>query len=198
MDNKNFWNDVAKWGVLIGIIMGSSRILEYGMMLSGDMTTYALLTFEYVIVGLVYGVLLYYVTRSRAVEVYESMGFSFGRTLNYAMLISIFAAVVVAAMSYVYINSVMGGFNAYMDQLVVSITAVMDDAQMDNSTVEMYLKALEDLQSAERTEPSIFSTLMSSISSYVIAGAGVGTIVALVIKRYIKKNLSNDEQQNNG
>ncbi len=196
MNNKDFWNDVAKWGVLIGVIMGSSRVLEYGMMLSGDVKIYAMLTFEYAIVAVVYGVLLYHATRNRVVETYDTLGYSFGRTLNYAMLVSIFASVVVAAMSYVYINSAMGGFNAYMDRLIVSITAVMGEAQMDNSTVEMYLDALEGVQSGDRVEPTIFSTLMSSISSYIMAGAGVGVIVALLVKRYIKKNLSDNEGLN--
>ncbi len=189
MDNKNFWNDVAKWGVLIGIVMGSSRVLEYSMMLSADVSIYALLTFEYAIVAAVYAVLLYYATRRRAVEVYDAVGFSFGRTLNYSMLISIFAAVVVAAMSYVYINSAMGGYNAYMDRLIVSITAVMNESQMDNSTVEFYLGALNDVQGAERMEPTIFTTLMSSISTYIMAGAGVGVVVAFLVKRYIQKSI---------
>ncbi len=197
MNNKDFWNDVAKWGVLIGVIMGSSRVLEYGMMLSADMTTYALLTLEYVVVAVLYGVLLYRATLTRVVTTYDKLGFSFGRTLNYAMLISIFASVIVAAMSYVYINSFVGSYTIYLDRLIGSITSVMNEAQMDRSIVEMYLNALDDVQSAEQAEPTIFTTFMSSISTYIMAGAGVGAIVSLLVKRYVKKNLSNKEEQSN-
>lgn len=197
MNNKDFWNDVAKWGALIGVIMGSSRVLEYGMMLSADITTYALLTLEYVVVAVLYGVLLYRATLTRVVTTYDKLGFSFGRALNYAMLISIFASVIVAAMSYVYINSFVGSYAIYLDRLIESITSVMNEAQMDRSMVEMYLNALDDVQSAEQVEPTIFTTFMSSISTYIMAGVGVGAIVSLLVKRYVKKNLSNKEEQSN-
>ncbi|MFI3282721.1 MAG: DUF4199 domain-containing protein [Rikenellaceae bacterium] len=188
-----FWNDAAKWGLLIGIIMGASRILEYGMMLTGSVSNYALLTFEYVIVAVVYGVLLYQAVRCRAVEIYEKEGFLFGRSVNYALIVSIFASVVVAAISYVYINSVVGGYDIYLERLVASVTKVMDEVEVDASIKSMYAESFNTLQSTQREVPSIFDTLISAMSMYIIAGTAVGVVVSLFVKRYIKKNFDNEQ-----
>lgn len=193
MNNSNFWNDAAKWGLRIGVIMGASRIVEYGLMLSGEAQNFALLTIEWVVVAVVFGVLLYQAVRVRAIQIYDTIGFSFGHSLNYALIISMFASVVVAAMTYIYINSVVGGYEIYLDSFMASVIKVLDEAQADGTMMDFYKNAFAQLQSEDVVEPSIFNTLLSTLSTYILAGTAVGVIVSMIVKRKIKKIFS-DEQ----
>ncbi len=193
MNNKNFWNNVAKRELTIGIIMGASRILEYGLMLSGDMKLFALLSLEWIVVAVLFSVMLYRVVKCRAEEIYESAGISFSHMLNYAMIISVFASVIVAAMSYVYINSVAGGYENYISNMVASAVKVMDEAQIENSIMTMYRESFAALQSGDMQTPTIVDTFLSAMSTYILAGVAVGAVASLVIKRKLQKNHSNEQ-----
>ncbi len=191
MRRKDFWNNVAKHGLLIGVIMGSSRIVEYGLMLSANVSMYALLTVEWMLVALLFGVLMYRAVWCRTQAIYDEVGFSFSRSLNYAMMVAVFASFIVSAMSFVYINSYIGGYDIYLIRLISSLTSVIEQAQIENTVTEIYGESLKVIESGEASIPSLFDTILSTLSIYILAGASVGVIIAFIIKRSIKTREQN-------
>ncbi len=189
---KNFWNEAAKWGLFIGVVMGVSKMLEYSLMLSGSVTKFSLLTVEWVVVAVAFVVMLYRAVRSRAVEVYDVLGFSFGRCVNYALIISMFASVIVSVLSHIYVNSVVGGYDVYIKELVTSVTTVMNEAQVDSAVMNTYAQTFEDLKNSPVAIPSIFDTFLSTLSIYILAGTSVGLIVSFFVKHYVKKQFGNE------
>ncbi|MFI3301547.1 MAG: DUF4199 family protein [Rikenellaceae bacterium] len=192
---NNFWNNAAKWGLLIGIIMGSSRILEYGLMLSGEVRNFALLTIEWVVVAVLYVILLYQVAKNRAVQIYDTVGFSFGQSLNYAMIVSMFASVIVAAMTYVYINSVVGGYSIFIRAFTESAIKVLSETGVEGGIMDMYTDTLTRIDSEGVVEPTIFTTLLSTLSTYILAGIAAGAAVSLVVKSKIKKIFNSGQNE---
>ncbi|MFR9603376.1 MAG: DUF4199 domain-containing protein [Rikenellaceae bacterium] len=192
MDNniKSFFNEAAKWGLILGVMMGVSRVFEYRLMLSGSVTQYSLLTIEWVVVAVIYALLLYRAVKSRAVAIYPSVGFSFGRSVNYAVVISMFAAVIVSLASFTYINSVVGGYDLYIGQLVTSVTSVIEEAKVESAVMDMYAETFAELKNTEVATPTIFDTLLSTLSMYILAGTFFGVIVSFFVKRYIKKSFN--------
>lgn len=164
-------------------------------MLSGDMKLFALLSLEWIVVAVLFSTLLYRVVRCRAEEIYNEVGFSFSHSLNYAMIISIFASVIVAAMSYVYINSFAGGYENYISEMVASAVKVMDEAQVENSIMTMYRESFDALQSGDVKVPTILDTLMSTMSTYILSGAIVGAVVSFITKRKLQKTHGDEQQQ---
>ncbi len=190
-----YWNNVAKWGLLIGIIMGSSRIVEYGLILSADVSKYALLTVEWVVMAALFVVLMYRVVLSRAAELEQGeTEFTFGHGLNYAMIVAVFASVVVAAMSYIYINSFAGGYIEYMQSMLESLTQVLNQTQINSEVADMYRESIATMQTSELSEPSMFDIFLSTLSSYILVGTTVGVGVSWIVKRRIKKNAQNEQE----
>ncbi len=58
MDKKNFWNDVAKYGALLGILMGASKVLEQSMLLTGNVTYIALMGLEWILFAVIFCLIL--------------------------------------------------------------------------------------------------------------------------------------------
>ncbi len=192
MENKSFFNEAAKWGLILGLLMGVSRVFECRLMLSGSISQFALLTFEWVVVGVIYGVLLYRAARTRAVEIFEASGFSFMRSVNYAVVISMFASVIVSLASFAYINSVVGGYDIYIDQLLASVTKVIGESNVDGGVMDMYAETFEELKSTDVAIPTIFDAVLSTLSMYILLGTFFGVIVSFFVKRHIKKNFENE------
>ncbi len=187
MRGVNYWNNIAKWGLLIGIVMGSSRIVEYGLILSGEVSMYALLTVEWVVMAALFVALMYRVVLGRAMELSQESAYTFGHGLNYAMIVSVFASVVVAAMSYIYINSFAGGYITYIQSMLESLSKVLNETQINSEVAQMYRETIETMQTSELTEPSMFDIFLSTLSSYILVGTTVGVGVSLIVKRRIKK-----------
>ena len=104
--------------------------------------------------------------------------------------------VIVGVASTIYIDVV--GYDIY---LAAQIDYIEKTAELINATGQMIggegivsVKTMEDfisqLESAER--PSMFATIISLMSSYMLYGGLVGLVVAAVARRNIKQNVSNE------
>ena len=85
-------------------------------------------------------------------------------------------------------------FQAFLYNLKLFIvnmyTNVLSTAELPSQVIGSYEQMLEHI--AEQPEPSIFSTITSSIWSYTFLGALVGLIIAGIVKR--EPNIFGDEQ----
>ncbi len=180
MDKKTFWNEVSKQGLLLGIVMGASKILEQSMVITGSWGYGAWILLEWLLFATLFFAILYRATKRRAATMDSALGFSFAQGVNYMMLISVFSAVVVACLYYVYINSIVG-YDNYIEALISVVVGLFDGRQIDAATSEMAELLIEQLRT--QPQPSIFSTLFSTIFQYAFAGLFAGLCLAGFTKR---------------
>lgn len=180
MSNKSFWNEVSKQGLLLGIVMSASKIFEQSVVIYGGLEYSAWVLLEWLLFAALFFILLYKATQKRAALVDPMLGFSFLQGVNYMMLISAFAAVVVACVYYVYINSVVG-YDSYIDSLIAIIVNAAESQPLDSSTADL-IETLVD-QMRTQTQPSIFTVLFNTVFQYAFAGLLVGLILAGFISR---------------
>ncbi len=190
--DKVFWNDAAKWGLLIGIIMGSSRLLEYSFSMSGDVSRFTLYTFEWIVVAITYSVLLLRAVENRARIVYKKIGFSIGYCVNYTMVISAFASIIVTALSHIYIESIVGGYMVYVEKFISSVNSVFEQMEIDSSIAELYTTAFNEMKNSDNV-PSLLDMFISNLSTYILSGVVVGFLVSLIAKRRINKSIKDGE-----
>lgn len=182
MKDKDFWNDVAKYGALLGILMGASRILKMSMYLSGNLT-YMLLT---ILIGLLFAfifcLILIKAAKARAAKVDPILGFSYGQGVSYMILVSLFAAVPVTLLYYIYEYTIVGFDNSILQQTRVatdifnSYAQIMTKDQMKDA--EQYIKLIK-----EQPKLSIFEMLYGTMFSYAFIGGIVGVLFAGLAKR---------------
>ncbi len=182
MRDKNFWNDVAKYGALLGILMASSKILEQTMILSGNLTYMMLIALEWLLFAVIFCLLLVRATKDRAGKVDPKLGFSYGQGISYMILVSVFAAIPVTLLFYIYLNSIIG-YDNYVARTIQSATQLIEPYKnmLDKSNlaqIEENLKAIK-----EQPKLSIFQMLYGTICSYAFVGGIVGVLFAGLAKR---------------
>ncbi len=175
MDRKSFWNQVAKYGVLLGVTMGASKIFEQAVIINSGFTYVGWIALEWLLFAVLFFVILHKATKERAAQMDPALGFSFGLGLNYMILISIFAAVPVACIYYVYINSILG-YDNYVDGLISMITTAAESQPLDSQSVGAIEMLIEQMRT--QVKPSIFSVLFSTIFQYILAGGIAGLALA--------------------
>lgn len=200
--------DVLRSAAIVGIVMAISHIFERHIMLFSGLglgLSSLIILVEGLIAAVVFVGMLYYFTRRLAkcwTERVDFMGqvldvkFSYSRALSYVLTVSMLASVIVGVASTIYIDVV--GYDIY---LAAQIDYIEETAELINATGQMTggegivsVKTMEDfisqLESAER--PSMFATIISLMSSYMLYGGLVGLVVAAVARRNIKQNVSNE------
>ncbi len=180
MDSRLFWNDVAKYGLLLGVVMGASKIFEQSLVLTGNFTYIGWIAVEWLLFAVLFFSILYRATKNRAAAIDPALGFGFGQGVNYMMLVSIFAAVPVACLYYVYINSIIG-YDNYIEAISSVLVTAVEMQPIDNDTVEVVELLVEQIRSQEQA--SIFSTLFATIFQYLFAGLFAGLILSGFIVR---------------
>ncbi len=180
---KEYFNSAAKWGLFLGVVLSLSRVYESGVMISGDMVKFAVLTVEWIAVMLLYIYIIYRANKSRAMAVDPVVGYPFRTALNYSILISAFAGVIVGITSHIHVVNVIGGYDVYALKSVESIINVLNEANVEESVKEMYNTALESVKTIGENPPTIFSTVLSMVANYVISGFAVGLIAAFFTKK---------------
>lgn len=195
--NKEYINSAAKWGLLLGLILSVSRIYEAGVMISGDMMKFAMLTFEWFAVLLLYIYIIYRASKLRSQSVDPAHGYTFRQALNYSILISAFAGIIVGVSSHIHVVNVIGGYDVYAMKSVESIVSVMQEANVEQSIKEMYESGLESVKTIGENPPSIFSTVLSMVANYIISGFAIGLFVGFRTRRapiMVEKDDIQDEQ----
>lgn len=186
---KEFWNDVASKGAILGVLMLVSHIFEQAMMLNGSLAQMGIVGAEMLVVCILYIYLLYRFTKRYSEQFSAEEGFSFGKGLSYVLTLSLFASIIVGLGGYIFTHFVIG-YKEYTDGIVALYENLLSSTQMPAQMVGTYEQMLERI--AEQPEPSILTTISSSIWSYIFLGGMVGLIIAGIVKR--EPNIFGDEQ----
>lgn len=181
--NREYFNNAAKWGLLLGVVLSVSRIYESKVMISGDMMKFVGLTFEWFAVLILYIYVIYRANKQRATEAAPNVGYPFRVALNYSILISAFAGVIVGITSHIYVVNVIGGYDVYAIESVNSIMSVLKEANVEDDIVAMYNTGLESVKEIGENPPGIFSTVLSIVANYIISGFAIGLIAGFFTKR---------------
>ncbi len=181
--NTGYFNSVAKWGLILGILLSVSRIYEAEVMISGDITKFAVLTVEWIAVAALYIYILFKVNKIRSKEADPHLGYPFRTALNYSMLISAFAGIIVGAASHIHVVNVIGGYDAYAMQSITSISNVLKEANVEQNIQELYDAGLQSVKTMGENPPSLFSTMISMMANYIISGFVIGLIVGYFTKK---------------
>ncbi len=188
MFNKELLNDVAKWGLILGLVMSLSRILEYNMLLSGDVVKFSLLVLEWPLAAGIYFYIILRANKRRIAILPKWVAYPVGVAINYSMMISIFAAVLVGISSHLFVMSELGGYDVLTERMLVSMESVMSEVDMPEESMETYNQLLGNAESAmsdpeSLQSPTIFSSIFTMASNYIISGFVIGLIVGLFVKR---------------
>ncbi|MFI3304417.1 MAG: DUF4199 domain-containing protein [Rikenellaceae bacterium] len=193
---KEFVNSAAKWGLIIGVLMSISRVVESKIMVSGGLSEFVFLTFEWVGAMVVFVLLMYRANKQRSVT--KSDGYSFRDTLNYTVLISIFASFIVAVSSHIYIVNYVGGYDVFAESSMNSIMSILaqtdTDMQGSAALLEQSANAAKEMAQAP---PTIFSYVLSSAANYIVAGFVTTLMIFAFVRRRFSDATGNKSEGNN-
>ena len=208
MNFKDFWMDVLRSSAILGVVMAISHIFERHIMLFSGLslgTSSLILLLEGLVAAVVFVGMLYYFTRRLAKgwdEKVEFMGqvldvkFSYSRALSYVLTVSMLASIIVGVASTIYIDVV--GYDVYIaaqiDYVQETVDFVKAYGQMSGDEGGLSAKGMENMimQMETSERPSMFATIISLMSSYMLYGGLVGLVIAAVARRNVKKNVSNE------
>lgn len=208
MNFKDFWMDVLRSSAIVGVVMAISHIFERHIMLFSGLslgTSSIILLLEGIIAAVVFVGMLYYFTRRLAKgwnEKVEFMGqvldvkFSYSRALSYVLTVSMLSSIIVGVASTIYVDVV--GYDVYIaaqiDYVQETVDFVKAYGQMSGDEGVLSAKGMENMimQMETSERPSMFATIISLMSSYMLYGGLVGLVIAAVARRNVKKNVSNE------
>ena len=210
MNIKEFWMDVLRAAAIIGVAMSLSHILEQYVLLYSDMSLYnasLVLMLEGLISAAAFVFLLFYFTRRIArawndrVEVGDGIvvevPFTYGRAVSYGLIISMLVGLLVGVVSTLFVDF-MGGYDLYRAEQLAYFEEIKDLMNAYNAMVgediiplDTMDATIEQLESMER--PSMFMTILSHMSSYMLYGGIASLVVAAIARRKPKtQNISNE------
>lgn len=91
MTKFKFWNEVCKYGAIIGLVMSVAFVIEQSLMLSGWFSTMGLV---WVLAAVVYIVLLYRFAKRRREQYGQEQGFPFGHGLGFILALILASAMI--------------------------------------------------------------------------------------------------------
>lgn len=181
MDKNNFWNEAAKCGAVIGLILAVSSVLENCVFLTEGMGFIYLMILEFFGVAAVHYYLLHRYTRRRSQLYTADEGFTFGQGYGFLLAVSGFAGIIVGVVQAVYLHLIVGYAN-YIDQYVSWMTGLVGRMGNVPSSMEgLFSQVVNELQNTPA--PSILQTLWGGVWSSLVFGAIFGLIIAGVISR---------------
>lgn len=200
--------DVLRSSAILGVVMAISHIFERHIMLFSGLslgTSSLILLLEGLVAAVVFVGMLYYFTRRLAKgwdEKVEFMGqvldvkFSYSRALSYVLTVSMLASIIVGVASTIYVDVV--GYDVYIaaqiDYVQETVDFVKAYGQISGEEGALSAKGMENMimQMETSERPSMFATIISLMSSYMLYGGLVGLVIAAVARRNVKKNVSNE------
>ena len=203
MNFKDFWMDVLRSAAIVGIVMAISHIFEKYILLFSDLglaTSSVIILIEGIIAVVLFVGMLYYFTHRLAkvwndrVEVLDQVfdvKFSYSRALSYVLTVSMLASVVVGVASTIYVDVV--GYDVYLAAQINYIEEIVDFVnaygQMSGDSELMSTKYMADMIAQMETmeRPSMFTNIVSLMSSYMLYGGLVGLVVAAVARRNVRR-----------
>ena len=191
-----FLNDMLTKGAILGGVMLLSNIAENSMLYYGGMKWMVVLGVEYVVALALYCYLLYRFTKGYSnlviVERKEMPFFTYGNGFSYAVSVSMLAGVIVALGGYMFRHYIIG-YENYISSYVKLLQDWFSQTEVPTSMVETYDQMFKTIQS--QAEPSLITSILSGIWTYLMAGTIVGLVVAAFTK-HEPKIFDNKENQN--
>ena len=193
-----FFNDMLTKGAILGAIMLLSSIAETAMFCyGGSLAWIYVASVEMLIVTALYIFLLYRFTKNYAglvlKERKEVPFFSYGNGLAYIVSVSMLAGVIVALGSYMFRHYIIG-FEEYIAGTIQTVKNVMNNSEIPASMVGTYDQMFKALEAQD--EPSLISSILSGVWSYLVWGTIVGLILAAFTKKEPKIFGNQEEGQN--
>ncbi len=198
--NRDMFNGAAKWALLLGVMMSCSRVYETKVLISGELSQFAWLTIEWVASVAAYIYIIYVATKRRGdVLMSDSpeMGYPMRLIINYSIIISAMAAVIVGIVSHIYVDNVIGGYGEYAALSADSLMNVISQVDVSQDMTEFYEKSTDTIRESAENTPSIFTTTISMVANYVISGFVIGCIVGLFTRRK-PENMVNTQSEGDG
>ena len=182
MEPKTFWNDVARWGAIVGALLAASFVVESLITTSGRMGLYYLMMLEWIGVVVLHFWLLLRFVRSRSALYGADEGFTFGQGYGCVMAVSLFAGVIVGVVQAVYLHLIVGYAN-YVEQTIAAMTNMIaqSGSQMPASLEGLLAQSFEQLRNAPA--PSVLQSVWSGLFSSLLFGAVFGLIIAAITAR---------------
>lgn len=209
MKIKEFWMDVLRAAAIIGVVMALSHIFEqYMLLFSGVSLINASLVvlIEGVIAAAVFVWLMIRFTRRISLAwndrievgngIVVDMPFTYGRAVSYGLLISMFAGIFVGVANTIFVDIM--GYDLYraaqidyfeqIEEIMNAYNALLGGSE--NLSSDIMTKQIEMLETMDK--PSIFATIISHMTSYMLYGGIASLVVAAVARRKRVQNISNE------
>lgn len=120
MTKFKFWNEVCKYGAIIGLVMSVAFVIEQSLMLSGWFLTMGLV---WILAAVVYIALLYRFAKRRREQYGHEQGFPLSRGLGFILALILSSALIKGVVEYLY-RSVFIGYSEYIDRYTSAIDPV--------------------------------------------------------------------------
>ncbi len=193
MINRFFLSDALRYGAILGVIMGLSRVFEIYLFNCTEVDIVPrviIILVESLTVVVVYLWLMYKFTRRHSMRYSPSQGFSFFRGLAFMLLLSMLTSIVVGAANYIYIEII--GYENYIWNSIARITEMFESLPggvgENGETLDDVVAILRD-----KPKPSMFDSLFSSTYTYLVGGL----ICGLCLAAMAEKRPESESHQNN-
>ena len=194
-----FLNDMLTKGAILGGVMLLSSVAETAMLYYGNSVNWiVVMSIECLVAMAAYCYLVYRFTKGYATIVLSERKdmpyFSYGSGLSYATSISMLAGVIVALGGYMFRHYIIG-YEEYIASYVQTLKNSLSQTEIPASMIGTYDQMFKAIESQD--EPSLISSILSSVWSYLLSGTIVGLIVAAKTKREPKifDNQENKDEQ---
>ena len=200
MKQNLFLNSLMNKGAILGLVMLCSHIFEqYAVVYGGTMVWFSVMGAEMVAVAALYVWLLYRFAKSYSLSVMEQQRqgdikmFAYSRGFTYVASVSSLAGVIVGLGRYV-MHSVVIGHEKYLQAMVTAVQKALSASPESSTLMSSYEPMLKAMMT--QPEPGVFTTIISSVWSYMVWGVIVGLIIAAVVKRepVLFDNKENNEE----
>lgn len=182
MEGKTFWNEAAKWGVIVGVLLSVSFVLENLMTVSGRMGLYYLMMLEWIGVVVLHFWLLLRFVQSRSSLYGAADGFTFGQGYGCVMVVSAFAGVIVGVVQAIYLHLIVG-YSNHIERIIAAMTELVSksSSQMPASMEGLLSQSFQQMRTAP--VPSVLESVWSGLFSSLLFGAVFGLIIAAIAAR---------------
>ena len=210
MNIKEFWMDVLRAAAIIGVVMALSHVIEQYILYYSSMSLYnasmALMVERFISTAAFAGLLYYFMRRvalawNDRVEVGDGIvveiPFTYTRAVSYGLIASMLVGLFVGVIHILFVDY-MGGFDlyrtgqlAYYEEVKSFMGAFNEMFGVDVMPMDIMDASTEQIENTE--QPSMFWTIISQMSSFMLYGGVVSLIVAAIARRKPKaQNISNE------
>lgn len=200
MERKTFWNEAAKWGVIVGLLLSVSFVVENLITVSGKMWLYYLMMLEWIVVVVLHFWLLLRFAQNRSRLYGAAVGFTFGQGYGAVMTVSAFAGVIVGVVQAVYLHLIVG-YSNHIERIIAAVTELVSKSgsQMPASMEGLLSQSFQQLRTAP--VPSVLQTVWGGLFSALFFGAVFGLIIAAITTRaprpFDETNEESDDMNDN-